>query len=58
MYSTAFADRAIECERKTIRALVAEEMYYGLIFPSVKKCKTIHDELRAYLLPEQTELNV
>ena len=28
-----------------IWTLVAEEMYYGFIFPRVKQRKTIHDEL-------------
>ena len=32
-------------ERKTIRTLVAEEMYYGLIISHAKQCKLIHDEL-------------
>ena len=37
----------------TIQILVTEEMYYGLIFLHIKQCKTIHDELTTYLLPEQ-----
>ena len=38
-----------------IRTLVAEEMYYGLVFSRTKQYKTIHDELTGtYLLPEQT----
>ena len=39
---------------RNIQSLVAEEIYYGLIFPHSKQCKTIHDELKTYLLPEQT----
>ena len=32
--------------------------YYGLIFPRVKQCRTMHDELTTtYLLPEQTQWN-
>ena len=33
----------------TIGILVAEEMYYGLIFPLAKQYKTVRDELTIYL---------
>ena len=37
----------------TIRSLIAEEMYYGLLFSRAKQCKTILDELTTYLLPAE-----
>ena len=41
------APQLFEHERKTIHTLVAEQMYYGLIFPSDKQYKTIPKELTA-----------
>ena len=40
--------------RNTIWTFVAKEMHNGLIFPPVKQCETINDELTIYLLPVQT----
>ena len=47
--------KLLKSESKTIRTLVAEEIYYGLIFPQAKKCRTLHNELTTYLLSAQTE---
>ena len=40
--------------RNTIRTLVAEEMFNGLLFPAAKRYMTIHKELKTIFLPEQT----
>ena len=43
--------------RNTIQTLVAEEMYYGLILPRAKQCKTIHDELTIICLSKNDRMN-
>ena len=43
-------EREREGERKTIRTLVAEEIYYGFIFLHAKQCKIIHDESATYFI--------
>ena len=45
------------CEWEEL-SLDTKEIYYDLIFPRVKQCKTIHDEVTTInLLQEQTLLN-
>ena len=38
------------CEKDTIWTLIAEEMYYGLIFPRGEQCKTIQVGLTPYFI--------
>ena len=37
-------------EKKTIRSVVAEEIYHGLIFPRAKLYETIHKKLTIYFI--------
>ena len=41
---------SFECERKTIRWLTTEEMYYSLIFRYAKQSETIHNELTYFIV--------
>ena len=36
--------------RNTIRTLIVEELYYGLIFLHTEQCKAIHYELSTYFI--------